>query len=96
VAFLLVLYGFTISLGFILPNATVLVLSPFPDRAGTASALYGMLQSTLGAFAALLLAVLPDDARWSMASVMLICALFSCWGCWRFKPKAPTHPSHAA
>ena len=95
-AFLLVLYGFTISLGFILPNATVLVLSPFPDRAGTASALYGMLQSTLGAFAALLLALLPDDARWSMAGVMLVCALFSCWGWWRFRPMAPTHPSRAA
>ncbi len=95
-AFLLALYGFTISLGFILPNATVLVLSPFPERAGTASALYGMLQSTLGAFAALLLALLPDDARWSMACVMLLCALFSCWGWWRFRPTASVRPSPAA
>lgn len=90
--FVLVLYLSTISMGFILPNATVLVLSPFAREAGAASALYGMTQSALGALAAFALALLPDDARWAMAAVMCLCALVSAWAWFSRDARAAAHP----
>ena len=37
------------TVGLILPNATAAVMAPFPDQAGVASALLGMLQFSIGA-----------------------------------------------
>ena len=40
---------FTVGVGLVMPQAMAGALTPFPDRAGTASALLGFIQMSLGA-----------------------------------------------
>lgn len=58
------------SLGFILPNATALALSAHPDTAGSASALIGLLQYTIGAIAAPLVGIAGEETALPMAIIM--------------------------
>ena len=48
-AFYAAIFACLTTVGLILPNATAAVMAPFPDRAGVASALLGMLQFAVGA-----------------------------------------------
>ena len=72
------------SLGFVLPNATALALSRFPETAGSASALIGLLQYAIGAAAAPLVGIAGErDARpmavviaaFSLAGLLVFLAL---------------------
>lgn len=63
------------SLGAVLPMSSVLSVQPFPRMAGTASALFGALQFSLGALAGALLAALPEGSAVPMAAVMAGCAV---------------------
>ncbi len=56
--------------GAVLPTSTALALTPFPERAGTASALVGALQLGVGAAAGALAGFLGFAAATSMAVVM--------------------------
>jgi DHA1 family bicyclomycin/chloramphenicol resistance-like MFS transporter len=58
------------SLGFVLPNATALALSGHPRTAGSASALLGVLQYTIGAAAAPLVGVFGARTALPMAVIM--------------------------
>jgi DHA1 family bicyclomycin/chloramphenicol resistance-like MFS transporter len=58
------------NLGFILPNATALALSAHPTTAGSASALIGLLQYTIGAVAAPLVGVAGEESALPMAVVI--------------------------
>lgn len=62
------------ALGAVLPLSSVLAVQPFPRMAGTASALFGAMQFTLGALAGAALAALPEGSALPMASVMAACA----------------------
>ncbi|WP_231991961.1 multidrug effflux MFS transporter [Mycobacterium sp. ACS4331] len=73
-------YGFLIpawtvlaAMGFVLPNAPALALSPHHEAAGTAAALLGAAQFGLGAVVAPLVGVLGNDER-ALAVVMLVSA----------------------
>ena len=65
------------TLGLILPNATAAVMAPFPDRAGVASALLGMLQFTIGAATGALVGLFHDGTPRPMALTMATCAAVS-------------------
>jgi MFS transporter, DHA1 family, multidrug resistance protein len=52
VAILVPLFLLVTSVGFVAPNATALALNDFPDAAGSASALLGVLQFSFGALVA--------------------------------------------
>lgn len=58
------------SLGFVMPNATTLALSGHPNRAGSASALLGLLQYVIGATAAPLVGIAGDRTAIPMALVI--------------------------
>ncbi len=62
-------------MGLVLPMAGVLSMQPFPALAGTASALMGALQFTLGAVAGLALAVLHDGTARPMGLVIAAAAV---------------------
>lgn len=81
-AFVLSLGLFTSCMGFISPNVVVLVMSPYPEQAGTVSALYGTCQSLMGAMGAVLVAILPESTA-ALAAVMVSATWLSA-GVWWF------------
>ena len=62
------------TVGLILPNATAAVMAPFPEQAGVASALLGMLQFSVGAATGALVGLFHDGTARPMAFVMAGCA----------------------
>lgn len=70
------MFGVVASLGAIMPNATALALTPFPDSAGAAAAVVGTLQTGLGAAAGAIVAAIGLEPVLSMAVVLIgACAL---------------------
>ena len=63
------------SLAFVLPNATALALAEHAAVAGTASALLGVIQFTVGAIAAPIVGVAGPDSAVPMGVVMALCAV---------------------
>jgi MFS transporter, DHA1 family, multidrug resistance protein len=69
------LFCYVATVGMVAPNGTALALDRHPRRAGTAAAVIGGIQSTLGAAAAPTVGLLGDAAGGvSMAAVILACA----------------------
>lgn len=65
------------SMGFVMPNATVLALSRHPEAAGAASALLGVMQLAIGAVAAPLVGLAGDRSAMPMAVVISVLAVGS-------------------
>jgi MFS transporter, DHA1 family, multidrug resistance protein len=65
------------TVGLILPNATAAVMAPFPEQAGVASALLGMLQFSVGAATGALVGFFHDGTARPMAFAMAGCATIS-------------------
>ncbi len=65
------------TIGLILPNATAAVMAPFPEQAGVASALLGMLQFSVGAATGALVGLFHDGTPRPMAFTMAACAVIS-------------------
>lgn len=61
--------------GFIFPNSSALSLAPFTTNAGSASALLGGIQMTIGAFTSALVSFLSNHTPLPMTGVMACCAL---------------------
>ena len=63
--------------GFSFPNASALALAPFERKAGSASALMGSIQMSLGAFASATVSVLSNrnPNALPMTGVMAVCAV---------------------
>ena len=64
------LFGYVTLMGLVLPLGTVIAVAPFPTMAGTASALLGTLQFTLGALAGIGVAALHDGTALPMAGLI--------------------------
>lgn len=63
------------TIGMITPNATTLALDRYPERAGTAAAVLGGIQSVVAAAAAPLVGVIGEPGRGvPMTIVILVCA----------------------
>jgi DHA1 family bicyclomycin/chloramphenicol resistance-like MFS transporter len=65
------LFLFVASVGMVTPNATALALDRHPERAGTAAALLGGIQSVIGALAAPLVGIAAPGRGVPMAVVMV-------------------------
>ena len=74
-AVLVPMFALVASLAFVLPNATALALADHPEVAGTASALLGVIQFLVGAFAAPLVGAGGTESAVPMALVMTGAAL---------------------
>jgi DHA1 family bicyclomycin/chloramphenicol resistance-like MFS transporter len=62
------------SVGIVLPSGTAAAMAYFGGRAGSASAVLGILQSTCGALSAVGVSAFADGTARPMASAMLACA----------------------
>jgi DHA1 family bicyclomycin/chloramphenicol resistance-like MFS transporter len=61
--------------GFIFPNASALSLASFGHNAGSASALLGAIQMSIGACTSALVSVLQNNTALPMTAVMACCAI---------------------
>lgn len=69
------IFIFLCTQGFVFPNASALSLASFGHNAGSASALMGAIQMTIGAGTSALVSVLQNDTALPMTSVMACCAI---------------------
>src|SRR5439155_6010058 len=61
--------------GFVFPNTSALSLAPFGHNAGSASALMGAIQMSIGAGTSALVSLLHDRTPLPMTGVMACCTL---------------------
>jgi DHA1 family bicyclomycin/chloramphenicol resistance-like MFS transporter len=69
------IFIFLCTQGFVFPNASALSLAAFGHTAGSASALLGGIQMTIGACTSALVSVLQDHTALPMTGVMACCAI---------------------
>lgn len=63
--------------GFVFPNTSALALNPFSKSAGSASALLGSIQLSIGAVASALVSMFHNNTSIPMTSIMAFCAVSS-------------------
>lgn len=63
--------------GFVFPNTSALSMAPFQKNAGSASALMGGIQLSLGALASVLVSALSNQTAIPMTAVMAACSITS-------------------
>jgi DHA1 family bicyclomycin/chloramphenicol resistance-like MFS transporter len=63
--------------GFTFPNSSALSLAPFSHHAGSAAALLGGIQMSIGAIIAAIVSFLSNHTALPMAGVMAACAMTS-------------------
>jgi DHA1 family bicyclomycin/chloramphenicol resistance-like MFS transporter len=61
--------------GFIFPNASALSMAPFAQNAGSASALMGFIQMSVGAMMSAMVSILQNGTAIPMTAVMAICSV---------------------
>jgi MFS transporter, DHA1 family, multidrug resistance protein len=68
-------------LGLAMPQAMAGALTPFPDRAGTAASLLGLVQQTLAATTAAIVGDYLGQSAWPVAGVVVVsgCLAFLLW-----------------
>jgi MFS transporter, DHA1 family, multidrug resistance protein len=68
-------------IGFALPSTMAGALTPFPDRAGTASSVMGLVQQSGAAVTAAVVGAYLGHSAWPVASVVAVmgCASFAIW-----------------
>lgn len=69
------LFLYIASLGAVLPNAAASAMAGEAERAGSAAALMGTLQFTLGAVTSGIVSLLHGDAALSMAAIVAVCGV---------------------
>jgi DHA1 family bicyclomycin/chloramphenicol resistance-like MFS transporter len=69
------IFIFLCTQGFVFPNASALSLASFGHNAGSASALMGAIQMTIGAGTSALVSVLQNQTALPMTGVMACCAI---------------------
>jgi len=74
---ILLIFIFLSCQGFIFPNATALALAPIEYNVGSASALIGAIQMTIGAIASATVSLLQNHTALPMSGVMTSCAILA-------------------
>lgn len=69
------IFIFLCTQGFVFPNASALSLAAFGHTAGSASALLGAIQMTIGACTSALVSILQDRTALPMTAAMACCAI---------------------
>ena len=80
----MMLYG--LSVGLTLPQAIAGALTPFPEIAGTASALFGFLQSTASAIAGVVVGHALGTTAWPMVIVIALMGISAALTAWIPRP----------
>ena len=63
---------YTLGVGLVMPQSMAGAMSPFPDRAGTASSMLGLIQMVFAAFGGLLLGHLLEWGAWPLPIMIAI------------------------
>ena len=71
------LFFYIAALGFTFPNASAGAMAPFPERAGSASALLGSVQFGIAALASAAVGAMHDRTAMPMAVVIATCGLLA-------------------
>ena len=68
-------------LGLAMPQAMAGALTPFPDRAGTAASLMGLVQQTVAAIVAAVIGGYLGRSAWPVTAVVVVmgCLTFLLW-----------------
>jgi DHA1 family bicyclomycin/chloramphenicol resistance-like MFS transporter len=84
---------FLAGLGMVLPQSIAGAITPFPERAGAASSLFGFVQQTAAAVCGALVAWLLGRNAWPMVGAMALmgCATLLLWFVSRGVRRAKTH-----
>jgi MFS transporter, DHA1 family, multidrug resistance protein len=69
------IFIFLCTQGFVFPNASALSLASFGHNAGSASALMGAIQMSIGACTSALVSILQNHTALPMTGVMACCAI---------------------
>ena len=72
---IMLIFFFLCCQGFIFPNASALSMAPFGHNAGSASALMGFIQMSIGALMSAVVSVFQDGTALPMTGVMAVCSL---------------------
>ena len=72
---ILLIFLFLSCQGFIFPNASALTMAPFAANAGSASALMGFIQMSVGAFMSAMVSVFQGTTNLSMVGIMAFCSI---------------------
>jgi DHA1 family bicyclomycin/chloramphenicol resistance-like MFS transporter len=74
------LFFYIAALGFTFPNASAGAMAPFPEKAGSTSALLGGMQFGVAALASISVSALHDGTAMPMAGVIAVCGVlaFAC------------------
>jgi len=76
-AYMLPMVFFSIALGLVLPNSMAVALRPFPQIAGTASALLGFIQMSISAISSALVGLLLTNSAQPMVLTMVAISALS-------------------
>jgi MFS transporter, DHA1 family, multidrug resistance protein len=74
---IILVFFFMCCQGFLFPNATALSMAPFSSNAGSASALMGFIQMSIGAFMSAMVSFLQNETALPMIGIMSFCSLFA-------------------
>jgi DHA1 family bicyclomycin/chloramphenicol resistance-like MFS transporter len=74
---IILIFCFLACQGFVFPNTSALALNPFSKSAGSASALLGTIQLSIGAIASVLVSLAHNRTNIPMVSIMAACAIIS-------------------
>ena len=75
------------SQGFVFPNTSAMALNPFKRLVGSASALMGTIQLSIGAISSALVSIFHNQTAIPMVGVMCACSVLSCLILLTFQPK---------
>ena len=71
------LFFYIAALGFTFPNASAGAMAPFPEKAGSTSALLGGMQFGVAALASISVSALHDGTAMPMAGVIAVCGVLA-------------------
>jgi MFS transporter, DHA1 family, multidrug resistance protein len=72
---IVLIFMFLCCQGFIFPNASALSMAPFGHNAGSASALMGFIQMSVGAVMSAMVSLLQNGTSLSMTGIMAFCSI---------------------
>lgn len=73
----MILFLFLLGAGIVYPNTSVTAVGLFPEKAGTASALFSGIQGSLAALSSILLSYFSSKSLYPLSILLIICTLFS-------------------
>ena len=74
--------GFMMGFALLVPAATAGAMSPFPEMAGRASSLIGLVHYSAGAITSLLMGLMADGTYMPLVSALTICGILSFMSIW--------------